>query len=69
MNTKEEWIAILIIIASITLGWFFRYDFQIVNPGGQGAGAAGYMLNRWTGTVYFVMPSGIRELREVAQTP
>ena len=69
MNKKEQWITILVIAASIVLGWFFRYDLQVIAAGGQGVAGTGYMLNRWTGTAYFLAPTFVRELRQDAPTP
>ncbi len=69
MNEKQKWVAILIVVGSIALGWFFRYDFQVVSAGAAGNAGMGYMLNRWTGTVYFLAPTFVRELRQDAPTP
>jgi hypothetical protein len=55
-------VTVFAIVVLLSLGWFFRYDFQVVATGGQGSAAVAYMLNRWTGTVYLATPTLIREL-------
>lgn len=72
MNDKQKRILIVAVMAAlVALGWFFRYDFQVVASGDR-FGLA-YMLNRWTGTVHFFYPTGRRELHEAvapsSQTP
>lgn len=64
MSQNQKRIAFALIVAAVSIGWFFRYDLQVVIPGGQGAVGAAYMLNRWTGTVYFIAPTFVRELGE-----
>lgn len=61
MSQKITAVAIALLLA---LAWFFRFDFQIASAGGQGVAASGYMLNRWTGNIYFIAPTSIREIRE-----
>lgn len=52
MNTKEKlWLAVLVAVL-LAAAWFFRWEVTSV-AGGEGGGRA-YMLNRWTGTVYFM---------------
>lgn len=62
MNDRQRYVVIGAAVAVVLtlLAWFFRYDFQVVNTGGA---PGGYMLNRWTGTVYLVYASGVRELK------
>lgn len=64
----KEKIALLAITAALFV-WFFRYDFQIVSAGGEGIAGSGYALNRITGTIYFVSPTIVRELKPYAPNP
>jgi len=46
-------VAYMIAVAFLALaGWFFRWDITPVQHG-NGLGGV-YMINRWTGTVYFL---------------
>lgn len=58
MNIKQSFAAIL--AALIALAWAVRWDVTPVQNGGAIGGA--YMLNRWTGTVYFMHRSVSREV-------
>ena len=64
---KPEVIVLAIVLVALVLGIFFRYDLQIVSSGGQGNAAMGFLLNRWTGTIYFVYPQGTRELQPIPE--
>lgn len=46
--------AVLAIVVAVLLagGWFFRWEVTSV-AGGDGGGRA-YMLNRWTGALYYL---------------
>jgi hypothetical protein len=46
----------------LTAAWLLRFDMQAIRPGGEGKPVA-YVLDRWTGTTYFLHPDGHRELR------
>lgn len=67
MNKAE--LKVVAVVALFALAWLFRYDFQVVSAGGQGVAGAGYLLNRWTGTIYFVAPGFTRELKQEQAPP
>lgn len=52
------------IVAAVWLAWMLRFDMHI-HAGGQGNVPAGYVLDRWTGAVHFIAPSGRRELSPI----
>jgi hypothetical protein len=61
MGITATEIKFAVLIAVAILGWFFRYDLQVITAGDR-AGVA-YMLNRWTGNVFLVTPSQMREIK------
>lgn len=52
MNAKDKAILAIIVAVLLAGAWFFRWEVTSV-AGGEGGGRA-YMLNRWTGTLYFM---------------
>ncbi len=52
------------VILLVSLGWFFRHAPIAANVGGEGTHGAVYLVNRWTGSVQIVTPSGTRVLEE-----
>lgn len=69
MEAKRNAMLAVAIAAIIMLGWFFRYDVHVGAAGGQGVASSGYMVNRWTGTAFFLNPYAVRELRQDAAVP
>lgn len=59
MKTEQSRVVIAV-VALVTLAWAFRWDVTPLNGGDSRGGA--YMLNRWTGTVYFVFGVNSREV-------
>lgn len=53
-------IVLAVLLAIFACAWYFRHDFYVVQNGDR-AGFA-YMLNRWTGTIYVVTPSSVRQV-------
>lgn len=54
--TRQQ-IIISVAVAFLLLAWAFR--FQTVT----GGNTAAYLVNRWTGTVYRLIPHGIQQLK------
>lgn len=52
MTPWQKAVLAVAVTVLVAMGWFFRWEITSV-AGGEGAGRA-YMLNRWTGAVYFV---------------
>ena len=44
------------IVGALLLAWFYRYDLQ-------GSVGGAYLLDRWTGDVYYASPSSINKLK------
>jgi hypothetical protein len=60
--TRSEKVASAIwIVAIIGAAWLYRYELEV--SGGAERPALGYMLDRWTGRVYFLSPNYVRELK------
>lgn len=52
----------LVIAALIIAAWFFRWDVNTQHRG-DGVGPA-YVLDRWTGALYFATSQRIREIKD-----
>lgn len=56
-------LSVVVLATALALAWFFRFDFHSRASGGA------FMLNRWTGTVYLVTTSSVREIADSARAP
>jgi len=54
--TSRVWLGVVIACALLVV-WLTRYDLQ------SSVGGA-YLLDRWTGDVYYASPSGISKLKQ-----
>lgn len=58
MMTNRQVIVLVVVALFIGFAWLFRYDETRVENGL-------YMVDRWTGKVYIVSPSGKREASDI----
>lgn len=61
MNLKEKIWLFIVVAVLLASAWFFRWEVTSV-AGGEGGGRA-YMLNRWTGAIYFLRHEDMREVK------
>lgn len=53
---KARAITVSLLLLLLAAGWFYRFEAITVDRG------AAYLLNRWTGDVYLLVPGRIRKL-------
>ncbi len=61
MNRFERAVLAIIVAVLLAGGWFFRWEVVPVSSGDNAARA--YMLNRWTGAIYFLRHEEMREVK------
>lgn len=66
MDRKQKQIALIVAVAVAALCWCFRFKAIEIHAN---ATPAAYLVNRWTGAVYFLAPTFIRELRQDPPAP
>jgi len=60
-------IFVIALVALVALAWAFRWDVTPLHGGDSSGGA--YMVNRWTGTVYFVRGFYMTEVKPPLSAP